>query len=440
MYKLCILFIFVIVLFLCGCKKDNGGENITQPPTTEYKLHGINFGPYTEIGQNPDSRTIIGEAQIKKLLSIIQNKTEWVRTFSTLDSLENIGRIAHEMGFKTAIGAWLNSNLSDNEIQIKNLITIGKAGQADMLIVGSETLLRNELSETQLIEYINRVKNAVPGIKVTTADVYGTLLDHPKVVEASDVVFVNYYPFWEAVKLETAILNLNYFHKKILAKFPGKEVIVSETGWPSAGEAVGDAEPSLQNASFYFLNFISWARENNVSYFYFEAFDEPWKSATEGLRGASWGIWDKDRKLKEDFQLVFNSKTIKSNWDNDSLPGGEGVPTIEFTYVPPYGKNENIKGQVWHLKIINYNVVVYIKVNNGWWIKPTLANPVTTIRVDGSWSCNYATGGNDIKATEIAAYVIPTNYSPPMVTGGSLPVALENNCVAKVVVTRTPTK
>ena len=48
-----------------------------------------------------------------------------------------------------------------------------------MLIVGSEVLLRSDLTESQLIGYINQVKQAVPDVPVATADVYGELIAHP---------------------------------------------------------------------------------------------------------------------------------------------------------------------------------------------------------------------------------------------------------------------
>ena len=77
-----------------------------------------------------------------------------------------------------------------------------------------------------------------------------------------------------------------------------KDVIVSETGWPSGGDVIGSAVPTQENAAFYFKSFIAWAHANKVPYFYFEAFDESWKAKYEGVQGAHWGIWDKEGHLK----------------------------------------------------------------------------------------------------------------------------------------------
>ncbi len=404
-----------------------------------YKVYGLNFGPYTKEGQDPNHGTAVSAEQITELLTIIAPYTKWVRTFGCTSGLENVGRVAHELHLQAAVGAWLGRDMHANAVQIASLIIIAQEGHADLLVVGSEVLLRGNLTEAQLIEYINEVKNALPGIQVTYADVYSVLLEHPAVIAAVDLIFVNYYPYWEGIDIEKAISNLNYWHQSIVTIAGGKTVIVSETGWPSEGNTIGSAVPSPENASFYFLNFVSWAKEKDVSYFYFEAFDEPWKADYEGTQGAHWGIWDKNGNLKEGMQDVFDNKTIPENWDAGDIPGGPGDPSIEFTYVPPYGSTDYLLGQAWHVKPSEYNVAVYIKVGSGWWTKPYLNSPLTLIGLDGSWTCNIVTGGVDQEATQIAAYLLPAEYDPPLMTGGStLPDTLEMNSVAKVTVTRTP--
>ena len=313
---------------------------------------------------------------------------------------------------------------------------MAQAGEADILIVGNEVLLRNDLTEEKLIEYINRVKQAVPGIPVTSADVYGELLQHPAVMNACDIVLVNNYPVWEGVSIDYAIYYLHLRHQQVVAAAAGKPVIIGETGWPSEGNRLGEAIPSLENASFYFLNFVSWAKAENVSYFYFEAFDEPWK--VEASWGPHWGVWTKDGILKPGMERVFNGETMPNNWGNEII-GGPGTPSIELTYIPPYGSWDpgSTKGQVWHVKPVDYRVAVYIKVENRWWTKPYWNNPLTIILPNGAWTCDITTGGIDQRATEIAVFLIPFNYSPPLMSGGStLPSELYDNATAYVEVTR----
>lgn len=308
-YKLIVLLLFC--LFLMGQAGCPGCRASVGPIT---KVYGLNFGPYTKEGQDPNYGTVIGEQQIRDLLRIIAPYTEWVRTFGCSNGLENVGRIAHELGLKVAVGAWLSGNLSANEREISKLIKIGKKGEADMLIVGSEVLLRNDLTEEQLINYIDRVKEEVPGIPVATADVYTELLQHPNVVNAGTVVLPNIYPYWEGVDVQYAISKIHIIYQQLRQIYSNKPIIISETGWPSDGNIIGNAIPSQENSAFYFLNFVSWAKAENVKYFYFEAFDEPWKANYEGPQGAHWGVWDKNGKLKPGMERVFEGQTIADNW------------------------------------------------------------------------------------------------------------------------------
>ncbi len=110
------------------------------------------------------------------------------------------------------------------------------------------------------------------------------------------------------------------------------------------------------------------------------------------------------------------------------LTGGfaaaSGVPQIAFTHVPPYGSTEHLTGRVENVDLTAHAVAVYIFVG-GWWTKPTFASPLSTIGPDGTWSCNITTGGSDAYATQLAAYVVPAGYAPPLAEGWpQLPDAL----------------
>lgn len=415
-------------------------KNISISFTISYKTYGLNFSPYVD-GQDPNNEPIISEDQIRERMQIIAPFTEWVRSYGYTHGLEKSGLIAHQLGLKIALGAWLSSNLTANEQEISNLITAAKAGQADMVVVGAEVLLRGDLTESQLINYINRVKTELPGIPVTTNDVYDEFISHPNVVSAIDLVLANYYPYWEGTKLSCAIYNLHKYHKQVKAIAGGKTVIVGETGWPSEGNTIGEAIPSLANASYHFLNFVSWARANNVPYFYFTSLDESWKAQYEGPQGAHWGVWDKNGNIKSGMEHVFEGDVSPDNWSGDTLIGDPGTPSIEFTYVPPYGNwGKKLKGQVYHVKPIEYNVAIYIKVNGGgWWTKPYFNAPLTIIQCDGSWSNYITTGGIDNLAIKIAAYLLPEGYTPPLMSGGgTLPAELDQNAVASVIIDRNP--
>jgi exo-beta-1,3-glucanase (GH17 family) len=87
-------------------------------------------------------------------------------------------------------------------------------------------------------------------------------------------------------------------YRRALKVANGKKVIISETGWPNIGTPYDNAVPSQDNALDHFINAYQWADEEDIDIFYFSSFDESWKVDDEGDVGASWGLWDKDGKLK----------------------------------------------------------------------------------------------------------------------------------------------
>ena len=261
----------------------------------ENRIHGLSFSPYTE-GQSPGTQ--IGEDQIRERLAIIEPFVRWIRTFSCTEGHELIPAIAHEKGLKTLVGIWLDDDREHNELELENAIRIAKEGHVDILGVGNEVLLRGDLTEDELLDFIGRAKEALPGIDVGYVDAYFEFADHPRITEACDVLLANCYPFWEGCPAEHALLYMKEMYYRVLGVANGKRVIISETGWPNIGTPEGGAVPSFENAIKYFVDPFRWAETDGIEVFYFSSFDESWKVGAEGDVGAYWGLWDKDGNPK----------------------------------------------------------------------------------------------------------------------------------------------
>ncbi len=261
----------------------------------EKGIHGISFSVYLE-NQKPGSLVI--EEQIEARMKIIQPYVKWVRSFSCIDGNENIPKIAHKYGLKTLVGAWLGNDKEKNEIEIVNVIRTAREGHADIVAVGNEVLLRGDLTEDEVIKYIQRVKNEITNIPVGYVDAYYEFVNHPRICSLCDVILANCYPFWEGFPIEHSLAYLKNMYYLAVNAARGKKVIISETGWPDVGSAFRDAIPSYENALRYFIDTFIWADQENIDVFYFASFDEMWKIDTEGDVGAYWGLWDKDGILK----------------------------------------------------------------------------------------------------------------------------------------------
>ncbi len=259
--------------------------------TLQRGVHGLCFSPYLE-GQQPGSP--VSEAQIRERLALIRPHCGWIRTFSCTDGHEQTPRIAHELGFKTLVGAWLGTDAEINEREIQGVIDVARAGHADIVAVGNEVLLREDMPEAELLGFLQRVKDALPSVPVGYVDAYYLFEKHPLVTAACDVVMTNCYPFWEGCPREQALAYMQQMVARTRAAAPGKRVLISETGWPDQGSAFQGSVPSREGAMQYFVDTCRWAQEDGIELFYFAAFDEAWKVGAEGDVGAYWGLWDKD--------------------------------------------------------------------------------------------------------------------------------------------------
>ncbi|MEM6397359.1 MAG: MFS transporter [Bacteroidota bacterium] len=264
--------------------------------TLDSGILGLCFSPYVE-GQGAGD--ILTEDQIRRRIEIIQPYTKNIRSFSCTEGNEMIPKIAREKGLGTMVGAWISNDKKRNEEEINTLAQLARDGFVDIAAVGNEVLLRNELSAVELIAYIKKVRQLIPDhIPVGYVDAYYQFLEIPGLVNHCDVIMINCYPFWEGAENANALAYLKQMYKLAQGVANGKQVIISETGWPSKGKTSKQAEPSEDNAIKYFLNVQKWAQSEQIDLFYFSSFDESWKVVQEGEVGTRWGLWDKNEQLK----------------------------------------------------------------------------------------------------------------------------------------------
>lgn len=258
-------------------------------------IHGVSFSPYLP-DQGPGAPLTV--EQIEQRFAMIAPHVRWVRSFACSQGNELIPSVAKRAGCKTLVGVWLDDDLDRNEVELAKAIELANAGHADVLGVGNEVLLREELDEAALIDYIQRVRQGAPDVPVGYVDAYFKFEDHPAVTDACDVILANCYPFWEGCPIEHALLYMKEMYRRAQKAANGKPVVISETGWPNKGSSTGGAQPSEDNAIKYFIDTCQWAEQEDVPIFYFSSFDEQWKVKDEGDVGAYWGLWDQHGAFK----------------------------------------------------------------------------------------------------------------------------------------------
>ncbi len=275
---------------------------------TAEPLQSVSFAPYRP-GQSPLTRTFPTHDQIEEDLKRIQGKVRAVRTYSSGENLEAVPQRAGKYGLKVWHGAWLNNNEKENLEQINLLIDHANKYKdtIERVIVGNEVLLRKDLTANELRRYIRQVKQRVSQ-PVTYADVWEFWMKNPSLADEVDFITIHILPYWEdepigidrrepdgTLSIEKHLVDI---YKKVQARFPGKKIVIGETGWPSDGRMRSDARPGRVEQVKYFSIFRSAAEREKFDYNIIEAFDQYWKSRQEGTVGAAWGLLDAQRRDK----------------------------------------------------------------------------------------------------------------------------------------------
>ena len=143
--------------------------------------------------------------------------------------------------------------------------------------------------------------------------------DLDSLIRAVDFVSIHTYPFhdthynptfWKG-DVETAMASAVAYSQNQYASVvkyveridPNKSVHIGETGWASVSDGFYGPEGShaadeLKQALFY-QGMRKWTQSSGISCFYFEAFDEPWKSAANPTDSENhFGLFTRDGEAK----------------------------------------------------------------------------------------------------------------------------------------------
>ncbi len=271
-------------------------------------LRGIAYSPFRDC-QNPDWGPFPTIAEIEEDLARLGHMSNGIRTYSALGVIGEIPSLARAHGLPVAAGAWLAREKdadgkpvpNKNREEIDALVRIANSGVVDFVIVGNEVLLRGDLSEAELIAYIEEVKSRV-GVPVTTAEISSIFRAHPNLVDAVGLVLVHIYPYWDGQSIGGSVGYVVQDYLRWRRDFPGRRIVIGETGWPSDGPARSSAVPDLENQRRFFYAFLHAAERHGIEFYYFDAFDELWKR--EGGVGSHWGYADYNRVGKHEVQSV----------------------------------------------------------------------------------------------------------------------------------------
>jgi exo-beta-1,3-glucanase (GH17 family) len=298
-------------------------------------LHGevmaLAYSGFRE-GQHPDrgmgARNPTDEQIREDLQILVDHGYGLIRLYDSGDNsrttLELIEK--HDLPIKVLLGIWLRAEFSNHEgcpwldepipddelaaNRIENGAEIERgielASRFEEIVVavnvGNEALVDwndHMVPLEQVIAYVRQVK-ASASQPVTVADNYEWWVSNGAPLAAEvDFLGVHTYPLWEQKSIDEGLSFTIENIEGVHAALPDKPIAILEAGWATTAVEFPE-QANEENQSRYYDELEAWAKSANVTVFFFEAFDEPWKGNPNNSDGAEkhWGIFKVDRTPK----------------------------------------------------------------------------------------------------------------------------------------------
>ncbi|MFX1335851.1 MAG: glycosyl hydrolase family 17 protein [Promethearchaeota archaeon] len=306
-------------------------KSALEAQASTFDFHGLCYGAYRYFGPPGEW---INPQNVREDLGILKelNVTN-IRTYGMNYGQNVIPGIAHENGIDCATGIWIvpNNSLNNhylNSYEISQGLAVADISSA--LIVGNEVLLREDMTLSQLIKYIEIVNNQT-SVPVTTAEPWHIWDQYPQLVNACDVLFVHVYSYWEGKPSPTyGSFAAEYTIERIeelQTKYPDKEIFLAEAGWPSGPKDWDPDRYSEQVQKEFYNDLLPMLAESKIKSYLFEAFDEAWKINQEGPVGEHWGIFREERTPKPAAEVLVKFFGGSVKWPAPTIISPEDFET-----------------------------------------------------------------------------------------------------------------
>lgn len=288
---------------------------------------GFRAGQHPDRGEGAVNPT---DEQILEDLNLIANNMGFklIRLYDSGENSETVLRLieAHKLDIKVMLGIWINAEVSSHETcawllepYTEEQLALNKANNAKEIErgialanahpntivavnVANESLVDwndHMVDVDTLITYVRKVKSSIKQ-PVTVAENYEWwAAKGQKLANELDFISIHIYPIWEGRDIEDGIQYSIENVRKVRQALPKAKIVISEAGWASTASEFGD-RASAEKQKQYYDWLMRWSAVNNITTFFFEAFDEPWKGNPNDPYGAEkhWGLYFENRTPK----------------------------------------------------------------------------------------------------------------------------------------------
>ncbi len=272
-----------------------GAPVIVSSSTVREPIYCMSYAPFRSHQSPFDLSTRIEPEQVEEDLKRVRLLTDCVRTYATDFGSQHVPAIARKLNMKVYVGIWIGDDIMRNSVQVETALSLASRypDVVRAIIVGNEVLLRRDRSPAELAAYIREVKSRAQ-VPVTYADVWEFWLKNRELADLVDFITIHTLPYWEdiPISIQHAAAHIDQTLQEVRKSFPGKEILIGEVGWPSAGRMREGALPSLSNQAKLLADMTEIARKGNYRFNWIEVIDQPWKRRSEGTVGGYWGLFE----------------------------------------------------------------------------------------------------------------------------------------------------
>jgi exo-beta-1,3-glucanase (GH17 family) len=294
-----------------GAGGGTGGVMGGPPAYTTKPLSVVAYSPYRD-GQAPGAAQPT-MAQVRADLVMLKPMVDGIRVYGTDGAQGFIPALCDELGIDLHLGAWIDGIATD-EPNVHALAAIVNQNHPSLktAVIGNEVLARaakmkNNVTEARMIQLINIAKAdiTVKTVKIATADTYPVWMTmRPNLAAAVDLIIWHTYAYWSGQDISTSAALVNSRYNDMLAAYPGKPLLLGETGWPTmvdhpSTDLTMTSVANEANQARFYREALAIFRPRNLPAWFFSAIDEKWKATSgEGEVGAHWGIFTSARLPK----------------------------------------------------------------------------------------------------------------------------------------------
>ncbi|KAI9593949.1 glycoside hydrolase family 17 protein, partial [Syncephalis fuscata] len=278
-------------------------------PNLPKSFYGITYTPLN--AQYPGCGGSLGD--VVEDIKVLSQLTTRLRLYGmdcdqashTLEAIKQL-----KVNVKIVATIWVDENPVTYKRQYDLFWKLLKDYGTDNLLgvsVGNEAIFRQQSNATDLGSRMSDVRSQLKAKGYSSIPVFTTDLgDNFKsdLIQASDEAWANVHPYFAGIDVSGAATWTWNFYENFIgkpARAAGKKGVISETGWPTKGDSKDKAVPSTDALQRFLDDFVCQSNAKGIPYYFFEAFDEPWKVAMFTELEGNWGLLTKDRKPKVKF-------------------------------------------------------------------------------------------------------------------------------------------